>query len=247
MAVEEVGHNNINFMYEDLQNGDTRFYYVEDGRETASAYVDRDAHKIVYTDYNTGECTVQSYEVAVHSSQIKAAPASYINAGSITYNIFSSTSSTPTGTRTLNCSYSRTYDAHDKYNLAGTYQNALGLASIISGVFTLPGVLSSVVAQKVLAYFGLGTGVASFIIPDVWVDCKTTTVSWKLQDANVAALSEILTGSKCDYTIDGKSESATEATYWPTSSYRDQNIDFAFYIYPYVYGSLGSFGIKSWG
>ena len=83
------------------------------------------------------------------------------------------------------------------------------------------------------------------IIPDMMVDCTSTTVTWELQDQNISSLLGYLEGTRYDFEYDGEECTKYEGHYYPVTSFAERDYDFAYDAYTCVYGQ-GRCSVIEW-
>lgn len=150
------------------------------------------------------------------------------------------------GTRALNIYYDYNSYLSSRYNVAGVYQNIASFASLIASLLTLPAAIASSSAAVILERFGFATGAISFLIPDHYVRCNETEITWIGQVTDFPDVYATISGSKYVLTEEGyESQIYTSGDFWPTSSYTNRNTNFAVKIYWTVLGQ-DTLEIVSW-
>ena len=233
-----------NLVCEDLPNGDAVFYIKDGNHKISETYVSRSSGCVTYKNFLTGETDTINCPPRIHPSI--APMASYTNAGSINYDYFSNQSDEPQGSRTLKCSYSQSIDISDEYDLNGKYQDLAAAAGILCGYLALPAAVAGEAVAAIASYLGLGTAIGSPIIfPSIEVKCVSTEVTWKLQDKNVSAILEYMSGTRYEFLYDNESCVEYECNYYAPTSFRNKDYDFAYFAYSYVYGP-GRCSVTGW-
>lgn len=237
---------------EDLANGDAKFSIIKNGEIIAESYLNRSSAYITSTDTRlSAEKQVHNVNVAVANSNVtsparaETIPSGFTKRGTITYNFFGGMTYV-VGTRSLNIYYDYNYYTGSRYNVNGVYQNIAGLASFLASILVLPASIASSVAAKILTSLGISTGAASLIIPDHYVRCNETEITWLSQIADITDMYATFTGSKFVVTEEGYSSKTYQTgNYWPLSSYTNHDSNFAVKLYWEVLGQ-DTLEIVSW-
>lgn len=228
---------------QDFENGDAKFTLEKDGKVIAWSYLERESGKVYNYDsrselsYNVVDTGVRydSTEPFLSTSYPPPAesviPDGFTKKGVITYNFYGMTTSV-IGTRDINVYYDRNVDTSASYNLNGQYQNIISLASMIASVLSLPGMVAGKIAQWVVGLIGVALSGAPFAIPDLYVKCTRTDMTWLSQWADFPDIYGTFTGSMYKVTQDGyESQVIYEGEYWPLSAYSSHDSDFAVKCY----------------
>lgn len=231
---------------EDLPNGDAKFSIISNGDIIAESYLSRSTASITSADTRlSDETQVQTVMVSVPQPNITKnsstnssglIPSGFTMRGTITYNFFGGTYYV-VGTRSLNVYYDYNFYYGSRYNVNGVYQNIAGFASFLAGALTLPAAIAASVAADILASLGIATGLTALIIPDHYVRCNETEITWLSQIADIPDMYATFTGSQFVITEEGySSEIYHSGNYWPLSSYANHDSDFAVKLYWEVLG-----------
>lgn len=224
----------------DLPDGNAKFSITNShGDILAESYLDRSSQSIYNTDLRTGNNEVVTVPAKnqLHTSNKAVTPKGsdipigFTYRGKITYNFYGSTDHV-VGTRALNIYYDYNSYLSSRYNVAGVYQNIASFASLIASLLTLPAAIASSSAAVILERFGFATGAISFLIPDHYVRCNETEITWIGQVTDFPDVYATISGSKYVLTEEGyESQIYTSGDFWPTSSYTNRNTNFAVKIY----------------
>ena len=236
--------DNTYLIAEDLPNGNAKFSISDsNGDILAESYLNRSNQTIYNTDSRTGNEVISipatnqpltsTNEAMSTSSDI---PSGFTYRGKITYNFYGNTDHI-VGTRDLNIYYDYNYYTSSRYNVAGTYQNIASFASLLASLLALPAAIAASSAAIILARFSIATGAISFFIPDHYVRCNETQITWLGQMTDFTDVYATITGSQFVLTEEGyESQTFTSGDFWPLSSYADRNTNFAVKIYWTVLG-----------
>lgn len=223
---------------EDLPNGDARFTIVRDGAIIAESYLERSKGLVTNSDSRSINTTTvvslpKNSNENVRSSDITSG---YVYCGQITYNFYGNLSYV-VGTRSLNVYYDRNYYTGSRYNVNGVYQNIAGFASFIAAILTLPASIAASAAASILGNLSIATGGISLLIPDCYVRCDETEITWMGQMTDFTDVYATFTGSRFVLTQEGyDSDVYYSGDYWGLSSFYNHDTDFAIKVYFAVLG-----------
>lgn len=235
---------------EDLANGDAKFSIIKNGEIIAQSYLNRISACITSTDTRLStEEPVQNVSTANSNisspARAKTIPSKFTKRGTITYNYFGGMTYV-VGTRSLNIYYDYQYHPGSRYNVNGVYQNIASFASVLASILALPSSIASSVAAKILTSLSISTGAVSLIIPNHYVRCNETEITWLSQIADITDMYATFTGHKFVVTEEGyPSKTYYTGNYWPLSSYTNHNSNFAVKLYWTVLGQ-DTLEIVSW-
>lgn len=228
-----------NFIVEDLPGGDARFTLIKNGEVIAKTYLDRDQRTLYNWDKQTGE-DVQivedsaSYSVAeteLPSVSLNSVPSGFVRKGSITYDYYGGLDHV-IGRRSLEIYNKYEYYTGSRYNISGVYQSWTSFVGFIAAVINLPGLIASQVATSVLNVLGIVFSAGQYIIPDHYVRCTETVVSWFGQVSDFPEITATLVGSEYVVTQEGYSaETYYSENYYPYGSFISHNVNLATAIY----------------
>lgn len=219
---------------EDLPNGDARFTIIKNEKIVAESYANRAQGTITSLDSRV------SSDVHVLNAQsnrsITSIPSGYTYRGKITYNFYGGMSYV-VGTRSLNVYYDHNFYENSRYNVNGVYQGIASLASYITMILSLPATVAASAAAGILSVLGIATGTLSIVIPDHYVRCYETEITWLAQISDVPDIYNTVTGSMFVFTQEGyESKTYYSGDYWPLSSYSNHDQNFAVKLYWTVLG-----------
>ncbi len=229
---------------EDLPDGNAKFSITNsNGDILAESYLNRSNQTIYNTDSRTGNevisIPVKNDSPASNKGAMSASsdiPSGYTYRGKITYNFYGNTDHI-VGTRGLNIYYDYNYYTGSRYNVAGTYQNIASFASLLASILTLPAAIAASSAAVILGRFSIATGAIGFLIPDHYVRCNETEITWLGQMTDFTDVYATISGSQYVLTEEGyESRTYTSGEFWPLSTYTNRNTNFAVRIYWTVLG-----------
>lgn len=238
----------------DLPDGNAKFSIINShGNILAESYLDRSSQSIYNTDLRTGnnEVVTVPKKNQPHTSNNAVTPKSsdipigFTYRGKITYNFYGSTDHV-VGTRALNIYYDYNSYLGSRYNVTGIYKNIASFASLIASLLALPAAIAASSAAAILGHFSIATSAIGFFIPDHYVRCNETEITWIGQVTDFPDVYATISGSKYVLTEEGyESQVYTSGDFWPTSSYTSRNTNFAVKIYWTVLGQ-DTLEIVSW-
>lgn len=243
MVIESRSNYELTLKTEDLENGDSCFYMVENGEIIYSSYVDRNSNTITDIDEQSHEKTVRSFEPNIQNT-IARSSSGYIYAGRITYDYYSQ--GYVMGQSYLDYYYQSTYMYGSSYNISGTYKNLASLAAIIASLAALPAAIAAGVAGQVLTHLSIGLSVMNFLIPNYYVEADEHKMSWKITTISKDK-TKYVSGSKYTITHSGYgNETAYENDYYPVSSFSSHNMNLATLYCYYFFPGADSLEVVDW-
>ena len=126
-----------------------------------------------------------------------------------------------------------------KYDINGTYRDLAGLASFIASVLALPAAPALGVAKSVFSAFSFALGAVSVTIPSCPLDATYEQNEYLLTDIDLPSHTNNFYGTKYTITEAGKhiNDVYTDGTYYPTTSWNDQNFGMTIYNYLFNYSN----------
>lgn len=225
------------------------FIQIENGIITSQATFNRSKNIINCADICDNKVIFSTIDIAQYNNVTNSLfqAKGYSSIGGITYRYYDQ--GYPSGTRRIALSLSETGYPNSRYNINGKYQSVTGIASLIAALFTVPGVVASAVAIKVLTILSISAGAGSILIPDYYVRASEIENKWKLTSFGTTAY---MRGSKFifKHEYNGSTQTEYEGDYYTRSSYTNHNATFANKIcshMPLYWGGDGIVEVVSWG
>lgn len=237
----------ISVLGEDLSNGDSRFFLLEDGEVISTSYVDRANLKIIWTKYQNGavaKSNTRAYTPNVQSGLMTTSNTSdFTNVGTVRYRHY--VQGMLMTINSINWAYHTNTSFNSTCNLNGYYQDIIDFAAAVIGLgaaVSTSGALT--IVSSVLSILGTTGSVGEFFIPDYDISCTRYEVVWR---ATVGSKDRLYRGYRCVVNHpNGKEQIVIEGDYYPTTAIADHNSALAFAPYSYFFPGSDRYEIESW-
>ena len=223
---------------EELLDGTAKFTEMKDGKVIAEAVLDRERNVIIDTTYQGNSKETEYIDIqgqkAVGSLSSARAAGSYQRCGAITYNFYGGNDHV-TGTRKLDVYNMRSYVAGTKYNVTGSFKSKASFISYIAGILAVPVGVANPLAGSILNKLSIVVGTAGFVVPNHWVKCDKTTMTWKGVLSDARDVYGTFTGTQ--YAVTGETNKTyVTGDFWSQVSYASRSKSFATHLYNKVMG-----------
>ncbi len=247
VALESEGESEFYLASRDYENGDVEFLLIEDKNVISTATLDRSENVVTCSDNRSDIVSCDTIDLSQYGkpSVELNAENNYYSIGAITYRYYDQ--GYAMGTRKVLLSLSET-TYNSQYNINGRYQSLASLASVLAGLFTLPGAIASALAAKVMGILSIGISASSFVIPPYNVRAIEQKNKWM---TSFSSLTGYMTGSRYTFTHghNGTTQTATEGEFFARASYTNRSEALANALYKHVkayWGSDGRVEVVSW-
>lgn len=226
----------------DLENGDSVFEQYNNGTLTSKYTVLRSQNIIRAVYYTEGSSSTEN--ISVPRAENSRSELRGTTSGRLGRIRFQYTSGEGAGICGAYVDYVKNTGSI-KYDINGTYRDLASLASFVASVLSLPSAPAMGIAKSVLTYLGIGLGALTFVIPQMNLQSAYEEIEYKLTDIDVSSHKNSFYGTRYVITETGGhlNDVYTEGTYFPTSSWGDQNFGTTIYNHLFTYSF---WNISSW-